>query len=321
MAAGSGERPITVYGAMAANLVIAVAKFVAAFFTGSSSMLSEGIHSVVDTGNQGLLLLGIKRSKKPPDNRHPFGYGQEIYFWALVVAMLLFSVGGGVSLYEGVVHIRNPEPIREPAWNYAVLGIAFLAEGASWVIAVRHMGKTRRPEEGWFRTFQRSKDPAVFVVVAEDTAAMLGIVVAFLGVWLAVRLDLPWIDGAASIVIGVILVAVAILLVIESRALMLGECADGEIVRSVRAFAAGDPCVEAIPRLLTMQLAPQRVLLNVDIRFRPNMSGSALVEAVDRLEARIREAHPQVGEIFIEIEALRGKDRPWSADAAATNDG
>ena len=309
MAAGAGERPITVYGAMAANLVIAVAKFVAAGFTGSSSMLSEGIHSVVDTGNQGLLLLGIKRSGKPADDRHPFGYGQEIYFWALIVAMLLFSVGGGVSLYEGWVHIRDPEPIRQPVWNYAVLGIAFLAEGASWVIAVREMGKGKKPGEGWFRTFRRSKDPAVFIVVAEDTAALLGIVVAFLGVWLAVHLEAPWIDGAASIVIGVILVAVAILLVIESRALMMGESADGDIVRSVRAIATGDPCVEAIPRLLTMQLAPRRVLLNVDIRFRAGMTGSALIEAVDRLEARIREAHPEVGEIFIEIEALRGQER------------
>jgi cation diffusion facilitator family transporter len=304
MAAGAGD-----YGAMAANLLIAAAKFVAAFFTGSSSMLSEGIHSVVDTGNQGLLLLGIKRSNRPADDRHPFGYGQEIYFWALIVAMLLFSVGGGVSLYEGWVHMRDPEPIRDPVWNYAVLGIAALAEGASWFIAVREMGKDRRPEESWFRTFRRSKDPAVFVVVAEDTAALLGIGVAFLGVFLAVRLDAPWIDGMASIVIGVILVAVAILLVVESRALVMGESADGDIVRSLREIAGSDPCVEAIPRLLTMQLAPRRVLLNVDVRFRPGMSASALVEAVDRLEARIREAHPQVEEIFIEFEALRERDR------------
>lgn len=256
MTAGAGEVPITVYGAMAANLLIAIAKFVAAFFTGSSSMLSEAIHSVVDTGNQTLLLLGIKRSAKPPDDRHPFGYGQEIYFWALLVAMLLFSIGGGVSLYQGVVHIRHPEPIREPVWNYAVLGIAFLAEGAAWIIAVREMGKTKKPEESWFRTFRRSKDPAVFVVVAEDTAALLGIVVAFLGVMLSVRLGAPWIDGAASVVIGVILVAVAILLVVETRALVMGESADRDVVHSVREIAASDPCVQAIPRLLTMQLGP-----------------------------------------------------------------
>jgi cation diffusion facilitator family transporter len=294
---------------MAANLVIAVAKFVAAAFTGSSSMLSEGIHSVVDTGNQGLLLLGIKRSGRPADDRHPFGYGQEIYFWALIVAMLLFSVGGGVSFYEGIVHLRHPEPIREPAWNYVVLGIGFLAEGTSWVIAVREMGKQKKANESWFRTFQRSKDPAIFVVVAEDTAALLGIVAAFLGVMLAVYFEAPWIDGAASIVIGTILIAVATLLVYESRMLVMGESADGDVVRSVREIAAGDPRVAAIPRLLTMQLGPRRVLLNVDVRFRPGLDAVALVEAVDRLEDRIRQSHPQMQSIFIEIEALQGNRR------------
>jgi cation diffusion facilitator family transporter len=309
MAGSHGEKPIAVYGAMAANLVIAVAKFVAAGFTGSSSMLSEGIHSLVDTGNQGLLLLGIKRSDRPADARHPFGYGQEIYFWALLVAMLLFSIGGGVSLYEGWVHMRHPEPIRQPVWNYAVLGIAFLAEGASWAVAVREMGRERAPGESWFRTFRRSKDPAIFVVVAEDTAALLGIVVAFVGVWLAVRLEAPWIDGMASMVIGVILIAVAILLVAETRMLVMGESADAEVVRAVRAIAERDPCVQAIPRLLTMQLGPRRVLLNLDVRFRPGLSGDALVEAVDRLEGRIREAHPEMREIFIEIEGLKGTER------------
>ena len=252
----AGHTPIPVYWAIAANSLIAVAKFVAAFFTGSSSMLSEAFHSVVDMGNEALLLLGLKRSGRRADDRHPFGYGQEIYFWGLVVAMLLFAVGGGLSLYEGVMHIRNPEPLREPIWNYWVLGIAFVAEGASWVIAVRALMKNRKPGESWLSTFQRSRDPSVFVVVAEDTAALLGIIVALLGVVIAITFNAPAVDGIASIVIGLILISVASLLVYEARALVMGESVDPAIVSSVRALAASDKDVQGVPRLLTIQMGP-----------------------------------------------------------------
>ena len=307
MAGGSNEQPIVVYGALVANFLIAIAKFVAAFFTGSSSMLSEGIHSVVDTGNQGLLLLGVRRSKKPPDDRHPFGYSQEIYFWGLLVAMLLFAIGGGLSFYEGIVHFMHPEPIEQPIWSYAVLGIAFLAEGTSWVIAVRSMLKARKPGEGVFRTFQRSKDPTVFVVVAEDTAALLGIVAAFCGVILAVTFDAPRFDGIASMVIGAILIAVATLLVYETRSLIMGESADPDLIRSIRAIAMDEPCVRDVPKLRTMQIGPHHVLLNMDLRFHPEISTDELFGALDAVERRIRDVHPQVKDVFLEIEALRGR--------------
>ncbi len=310
MASQTGESPIAVYGAIAANTLIAVAKFVAAFFTGSSSMLSEAVHSVVDTGNQLLMLLGISRSDKAPDDRHPFGYGQEMYFWSLIVAILLFSIGGGLSVYEGITHLQHSEPIRQPLWNYAVLGIAFLAEGASWAIAVRELLKKRKKGESFFATFQNSKDPSVFVVVAEDTAALLGIVVAFVGVLLATTLSMPMADGIASIVIGCILIAVASLLVYESRALVMGESADYDLVRSVRQIAAADPCVGEVAKLLTMQLGPNDVLVNMELRFEPGLTAETLYQAVDRVESRVREAHPEIRSIFLEAEAFRGVSEP-----------
>ncbi|WP_128292552.1 cation diffusion facilitator family transporter [Afifella aestuarii] len=303
----SGESPIAVYGAIASNLLIAIAKFVAAFFTGSSSMLSEGFHSVVDTGNELLLLLGVARSRKPADERHPFGYGQEIYFWGLMVAMLLFSIGGGLSLYEGVMHVLHPEPVEQAVWNYAVLAIAFLAEGTSWIIAVRQMLKERKPGEGYFSTFRRSKDPSVFIVVAEDTAALLGIIVAFVGVFLSVRFSAPEIDGVASIGIGIILIVVAILLVSESRGLIMGESADSDLIQSVRKIALSDPGVNSVPKLLTMQLGPRHVLLNMEMEFLPEVPAAGLYGVLDGVETRIREAHPQVRSIFLEIKALRSE--------------
>lgn len=306
MAENASEKPITVYGALVANLLIAIAKFVAAFFTGSSSMLSEGVHSVVDTGNEGLLLLGVKRSQKPPDDRHPFGYGQEVYFWGLVVAMLLFAIGGGLSFYEGIIHFLHPEPIESPVWSYAVLGIAFLAEGVSWAIAVRSMLKDRKPDESVFRTFQRSKDPSIFVVVAEDSAALLGIVTAFFGVILAVTFDAPRADGIASMLIGIILIGVATLLVYETRSLVMGERADPDLARAVRAIAVDEPSVRGVSKLRTMQVGPRHVLLNMDLQFHPEISTAELFGALDEVERRIREAHPEVQDIFLDIETLRG---------------
>ncbi len=305
MAATSSHRHIVIYGAIAANLVIAAAKFLAAFFTGSSSMLSEGFHSVVDTGNELLLLLGVHRSHRPADRMHPFGYGLELYFWGLIVAVLLFSIGGGLSVYEGVAHIRAPREITEPFWNYVVLAIAFVSESTSWSVAVHALRKSAKPGESLIATFRNSKDPSVFMVVAEDTAAILGIVVAFVGITLAHMLQAPFIDGVASVVIGVILICVASLLVYESRGLILGETADPDIVKSVYQIAREEPATAGARRVLTMQLGPDEVLLNMDIEFNEGVSGSALFHAVDSIEKRIREKHPSVQHVFIEIEAIR----------------
>ncbi|MER5171192.1 cation diffusion facilitator family transporter [Thioclava kandeliae] len=316
MAEAKGEKPITVYGALVANLVIAVAKFVAAAFTGSSSMLSEAIHSLVDTGNEGLLLLGLKRSKKPADARHPFGYGQEMYFWSLIVAMLLFSIGGGLSVYEGVMHALNPEPIEEPIWNYAVLGIAFLAEGTSWYIAIKAMMKARKPGEGVLKTFRRSKDPSVYTVVAEDTAALLGIIAAALGVFLSVTLDQPVYDGIASVVIGVILIGVAIMLVIETRELLMGEAAGEDVVASIREIAMGAPAVVSVPHLRTMHLAPDQILLNIEVEFRTGIAPREIFDTVEGIQDRIHKAHPHVQRIFLEIRSLQSAQMAVSSAVA-----
>ncbi|KEP68285.1 cation transporter [Thioclava dalianensis] len=316
MAEHSGSTPITVYGALAANLLIAIAKFAAALFTGSSSMLSEAFHSVVDTGNEGLLLLGLRRARKPADAAHPFGYGKELYFWSLVVAMLLFALGGGLSIYEGILHIRHPEPIREPIWNYGVLLVAFLAEGVSWGIAMRALLRLRKPGEGVFKTFRRSKDPSVYIVVAEDTAALLGIVAAALGVYLSVTFRAPIFDGLSSLVIGGILICVAVLLVYETRALILGESADEALVASMREIALREEAIRDVSRLLTMHFAPDQVLVNIEVQFEPEVSAEQIFASVERVQACITEAHPEVRSIFLEVEALRGKQGGFeSADA------
>lgn len=299
------KKPISVYGAIVANAIIAVAKFTAAFITGSSAMLSEAIHSVADTGNEGLLLFGNRTSRKPADELHPFGYGKELYFWSLVVALILFGVGGGMSIYEGVSHILHQERLTDPTWNYVVLAVAFLAEGSSWVIATRELSR-KRPGVGFWRAFRESKDPSVFTVVGEDSAALAGLIVAFLGVFCSHLFQAPVVDGLASVVIGLILCGMAGFLAHESRALLVGESADPQVVRHIKEIASQNPAVKQVFRTLTMHFGPHQVLLNMDVEFDPRLSASAVVKAIDDLEASIRERYPQIRHIFIEVEALKG---------------
>jgi cation diffusion facilitator family transporter len=299
----ASEKPLAIYGAMGANLLIAVTKFVAAGFTGSSAMLSEGIHSVVDTGNQLLLLLGIKRSKRPADEGHPFGHGKELYFWSLIVAVVLFGLGGGMSIYEGITHIIHPNPLEDPTWNYAVLGLAFVFESISWVIALKelrpHMGKG-----GIWRGLRSSKDPSIVTVFFEDSAALLGLVLAFLGVFLGHLLNSPMADGLASIAIGLLLAVVATLLVRESRGLLLGESADPETLESIRRTVRAHPQIASMKAPLTMHLGPEEVLLNLEIEFRPEVSPAQITAAVNDLEREIRSEHPEIRRIFIESRSL-----------------
>jgi cation diffusion facilitator family transporter len=306
VSSGLSERPITVYGAITSNLVIAAAKFVAAFLSGSSAMLSEGIHSVVDTGNELLLLLGVHRARKPADELHPFGHGQELYFWSLIVAILLFGLGGGMSIYEGISHLQHPTDIHDPIPNYVVLGIALVAEGSSWTIALKKLLEKKKEGQGLWRALRASKNPAVYTVLAEDSAAMMGIAVAFLGVFFGHRLRNPYVDGAASIVIGLILATVACFLAFESRDLLIGESADPDAVQRIRQLAEADPDVVRVARPLTMHFGPDQVLLNLDIEFRPNLSAAEVTAAVDRLEASIRKERPNIRRIFIEAESLKG---------------
>jgi cation diffusion facilitator family transporter len=295
------ERPITVIGAIVANLVIAVAKFVAAAFSGSSAMLAEGIHSVVDTGNEVLLLVGLRRSEQPADRTHPLGYGMELYFWSLIVAMLLFGFGGGFSIYEGIVHLEHPAERGSPAWNYAVLGVAFVAEGTSWWIAARALSRHERGKSFW-KKLHHSKDPSKFMVFGEDTAALLGILVAFLGVLLGDRLHASWPDAVASIVIGGILCAVAVYLVYETKHLLIGEGAHPDVVEHLRQLAAGHPGVLDVLRPATVYLSPEEVLLILNVRFDPEQGAEAVATAIDDIEHAIRAEYPEMKHILIEAQ-------------------
>jgi cation diffusion facilitator family transporter len=288
---------------MAANLAITITKFAAAILSGSSAMLSEGIHSLVDTGNQLLLLLGLKKSRKPADENHPFGHGKELYFWSLIVAVALFGIGGGMSAYEGITHLLRPRPLLDPRWSYAVLGFAFLFDGASWIIALRELLPAIR-RDGLRKTLLSSKDPSVLTVLCEDTADLIGILVAFCGILLGHRLNSPRADGIAALVIGLVLAAVAVFLVYQSKRLLVGESADPEVVESIRAAARAVPGVARVGRPLTMHFGPDEVLLNLEVHFRHDLSAAELTAAVDRLEKTIRDQHPEVHRIFIEARSF-----------------
>lgn len=305
----AAESKRAIYAAIAGNLAIAATKFVAAGFTGSSAMLSEGVHSLVDTGNGGLLLFGLRQSKRPADEEHPFGYGKELYFWSLIVAILIFALGGGISIYEGIVHLLNPHPIENPGWNYAVLGFALVFEGISWSVAFREFRKVQGKRAAW-QVVRASKDPTIFTVLFEDTAAMLGLLVALAGVYLGHALGIPYFDGAASILIGLILSGVAALLAYETKGLLIGEGADRETLASIRRLAEADAGVIQVRRLQTMYFGPETVLLAMDLAFDRTLSAPALESIVDRVEAAIRGQHAEIKHIFIEAESVREAVRP-----------
>ncbi|MEO8218557.1 MAG: cation diffusion facilitator family transporter [Acidobacteriota bacterium] len=308
---------LVIYGAIAANVVIALLKFTAASFTGSSAMISEAIHSLVDTGDGLLLLLGIRRSRRPADATHPFGHGRELYFWTLIVALMIFAVGGGVSIYQGISHLRNSEPAGDPTWNYAVLAGAFLFEAISWGIAFREFRHSRQEGLGLIQSMHRSKDPTVFTVMCEDSAALAGIILAFLGVWLAQMTGRPVFDASASVLIGILLAGMAVFLAHESRGLLVGESVDLEKLDDIRRMIEADPAVSRAERPLTMYLSPLEVLLNVDLNFASGLSVEQLELAVDRIERNIRRKYPEITRIFIEASALRMEHRARSAKAGA----
>src|SRR5262245_25767333 len=227
------ESKFAIYAAIAGNMAIAVTKFVAAAFTGSSAMLSEAIHSVVDTGNGWLMLLGVRKSRKPPDSDHPFGHGHELYFWTLIVGVLVFAVGGGMSVYEGISHILHPRSPEKLAWSYAVLGMATVFEGTTWLFGLKAFN-AERGRKGVFETIHDTKDPTSFTVLLEDSAALLGLIFAFAGIYLGSQLELPYLDGVASVLIGLLLCGVAVLMVYESKGLLIGEGLDHESLKSIR---------------------------------------------------------------------------------------
>jgi cation diffusion facilitator family transporter len=301
---------LAIYGALTGNAAIAISKFIAAAITGSSAMIAEGIHSTVDTGDQLLLLWGRHRSRRPPDRGHPFGHGKELYFWSLMVAVLIFGIGGGMGVYEGVTHLLHPGKLQDPTWSYVVLGISALFEGTSLTIALREFLKTKPHDRSFWQHVRRSKDPSLLAVVFEDSAALMGIGFAFLGIFLGHLTGSHYFDGIASICIGLLLALVAVALARESEGLLIGEAMDPEQTRHIAQIVEQDPAVDAAGEPLSMVLGPEQVLLNLDIAFHPGQSLEALESAVRRIEKRIRDEHPTVKRIFIEASAIGGDGAP-----------
>ncbi len=306
---------IVIYAALAANLAIALTKLIAATITQSSAMLAEGIHSLVDTGNELLLLLGIRLSHRPPDKTHPFGYGRELYFWTLIVAILLFGLGGGISVYEGILHLLDPTPMIDPTWNYIVLGFAFIFEGISWTFAMRGF-LAARGERGIWETIHTTKDPTIVTVLFEDSAALLGLCVAFLGIFFADLLDNPYFDGVASILIGLILATVASVLAYETRGLLIGEGAAPHIVAGIRRLVKQDSAVEKVCWPLTMHFGPQDVFVGLDVQFYSALSANEVEATVDRLEKTIRRHYPMVKRIFLEAKSISSSRSISSTNAS-----
>ncbi len=302
-----------IFAALAGNSLIAVTKFAAALYTGSSAMLSEAIHSLVDTGNQGLLLHGMKRADRPADGTHPFGYSGELYFWAFIVAILIFGLGAGISIYEGIHKVIDPQELSNPLINYIVLGFAMVFEASALTVAVREFRKTKG-RRGWFEAVRVSKDPALFTVLFEDTAAMAGLVVAFAGILLAQLLDQPVFDGIASIAIGAILAVTALLLAYECKGLLIGESASPRVVAGIRTLVAGTAGIAHINEILTMHLGPSDVLVNISVDFRDGIASQQVEATTSALERAIKAAYPAVTRIFIEAQHAAAHARAAQAD-------
>ncbi len=293
-----------IYAALVGNSLIAITKFTASVITGSSAMLSEAIHSLVDTGNQGLLLHGLKRAEKPADKDFPFGYGKEVYFWSFVVAILIFALGSGISIYAGISHILKPEPITNPMVNYIVLGLAMIFEGVAWYMAFKEFRK-RKGRWGYVKAVQRAKDPSVFVVLFEDSAALLGLIIAFLGVFLAQVTGILWFDGLASVIIGLILGATAIWLAIETKSLLIGESANNEVNQEIHEIAASFPGIEHVNEVLTLHMGPGFILVNISIDFVDQVSAAEVEQTIAAIDQEIKARNILVKRVFIEAESRR----------------
>jgi cation diffusion facilitator family transporter len=299
----------TLWIAFAANMGIAVSKFVAAAITGSSAMLTEGVHSVVDSANQVLLLWGRKASRRPPDKLHPFGYGREIYFWSFVVAVLVFALGAGVSIYEGIIHIANPEPAVSPIIAYVVLLVAFLLEGGSTLEAFKEF-RAAKGKLGWVAAIQQSKDPAGFIVLLENGAAMVGIVAAAVGLGLSQYSGDPRWDGVASLVIGGILAFTAFVLAYESKALLIGEAADPELVAAIHAMVEGKEGVTSVGEVMTVHSAPDQVTAMLSVDFEDHIYARDVERLVCEIEKECEQRFPVVRRLFIRPRSPADQDSP-----------
>lgn len=301
MATGSKK---VIYAALAGNALIATTKFIAATITGSSAMLSEGIHSLVDTGNQVLLINGLKRAQKPPDKNFPFGYGKEIYFWSFVVAILIFGLGAGISIYEGIIHLLHPEPVTTPYINYIVIGLAMIFEGFAWYFAFKEFTKSKG-KWSYLTAVQRAKDPSIFVILFEDSAAMIGLVVAFLGIFLGQITGIVYFDGAASIVIGLILAGTATWLAYETKGLLIGESANESKIEGIRELASSYIVVEHVNEVLTLHMGPEYILVNISLDFDNSATADKVEKTIEQLDSDIKRNYPLVKRVFVEAEARK----------------
>lgn len=305
MASGSKK---AIYGAILANTAIALSKFVAAFFTGSSAMLSEGIHSLVDTGNGFLLLIGVRNSKKPADSTHPFGYGKEIFFWSFVVALLIFALGGGLAINTGIKHLLHPQSLTNVGWNYLVLFLAMVFEGAALRVALQEFNKNRKGKP-FFQALRDSKDSTTVAVVIEDTAALLGLALAFLAVLLGQLTGWVYFDGLGSILIGVLLVSVSLFFAIKCKALLIGEGLMGDDLARISLILEQERRVLSYNRPLSLYFGPEQVLVNLDVNFTDDLSADDIEDTIDSLESKIKKALPVVNRIYIEAETISRRRR------------
>ncbi len=289
---------LVVYAALVGNVAIAITKFVAAGITGSSAMLSEGVHSLVDSVNELLLLYGMHRAEKPATPAFPFGHGRELYFWAFIVALLVFALGSVVSIWQGISHIRDPEPITRPIVNYVVLGLSLIFEGVTWSLALRQFRRAKRGM-GYIEAFRRSKDPTTFTVLFEDSAALLGLLLALAGVTASHLLEMPVLDGVASLCIGVVLAGTALVLARETKALLLGESADPTVRDAILKLAGQDADVRAANGVFTTQLGPRQIVAALSAEFEDHLATADIEACVRRIEASVRAEHPDVLALFV----------------------
>ena len=317
MAAGSKK---IIVAALAGNALIALTKFIAAAVTGSSAMFSEGVHSLVDTGNQVLLLYGLRRARRPADARFPFGHGKEIYFWSFVVAISIFAVGAGVSIYEGVHQLLHPRPMEHVMVNYIVLAAAFVFEGAAWMLALREFSRAKG-RWGYIEAVQRGKDPSLFVVLFEDSAALSGLVIAAAGIGLNQLTGLAVFDGIAAVLIGLILGGTAVWLAYETKGLLIGESANPRVVDGIRALAAAQAGVEHVNEVLTLHMGPDFILVNLSVDFSDRCRAGEIERSIAELDAAIKREYPEVKRVFVEAEARGNQSRAASNEGRAPGAG
>jgi len=303
----SGTSNKAIYGAIIANVAIAISKFIAAVFTGSSTMMSEGIHSLVDTGNGVLLLFGIKQSKKPADSKHPFGYGNEVYFWSFIVAVLIFALGGGIALYEGIQHVIHPKTLTDPLWNYIVLVLAIIFEGSALFVGLKQFNKTRG-DVTFFKAIVDTKDTATAAIVIEDSAAVAGLTIALVSLLLGQITGIEYFDGIGSVLIGILLLSVSTFFAIECKSLLIGEGLPEDDIKKISSILSNDKNVTAYKRPLSLYFGPEEVLVNLNVDFKDELVSDEIEHTVDRIESKIKISVPSVNRIFIEAETIKTKN-------------